>query len=108
MWSSAAIRCALSRICGICGEPLGRPVAFFGPDSEAETGLFTFPPTHLECAHEVLNLFVPIGGRHLGQPEAPLKWSLVTTAGFDLIRPSRRGAAVLFRPNSVISTTTRD
>lgn len=23
-------RCALSRICGVCAEPLGRPIAFVG------------------------------------------------------------------------------
>jgi hypothetical protein len=103
-----AIRCALSRICGICGETLSRPVAFFGPQAEGDAGSFTFPPTHLECAREALDLFVPIGGRHLGQAEAPLVWVLVTTGGFDLIRPTRRGGIVQFRPNSVIDTTVID
>ncbi|MGA8986407.1 hypothetical protein [Aeromicrobium sp.] len=99
-----AIRCALSRICGICGETLSRPIAFFGPESEGDAGLFTFPPVHLPCANAALDLFVPIGGSHLGQVEAPLRWTLVTTGGFDLIRPTRRGDGVTFRPNSVIET----
>ncbi|MBC7631390.1 hypothetical protein [Aeromicrobium sp.] len=103
-----AIRCALGRICGICGETLTRPVAFFGPEGEATTGLFTFPPTHLACAQEALDLFVPIGGRHLGQSEAPLTWALITTGGFDLIRPTRRGGVMQFRPNSIIEKTIRD
>jgi len=103
-----AIRCALSRICGICGETLSRPIAFLGPATEADDGLLTFPPTHLECAEAALALFVPIGGRHLGQAEPPLRWSLVTTGGFDLIRPSRRGGIVRFRPNSVLETRTYD
>jgi len=97
-----AIRCALSRICGICGETLTRPIAFFGPTAEWESGLFTFPPTHRSCARVALDLFVPLGGRHLGQAEPPLKWTLVTTGGFDLIRPARHGGVVQFRPNSVI------
>jgi hypothetical protein len=101
-----AIRCALSRICGICGETLSRPIAFLGPEGQADGGLFTFPPAHLECAEAALALFVPIGGRHLGQAEPPLRWSLVTTGGFDLIRPGRRGGVVQFRPNSVLETTT--
>lgn len=99
-----AIRCALSRICGICGESLSRPIAFVGPVAESDAGLFTFPPAHVVCARDALNLFVPIGGRHLGQAEPPLVWTLVTTGGFDLIRPSRRGGVVQFRPNSVIET----
>lgn len=99
-----AIRCALSRICGICGSTLSRPVTFLGSEEESAAGNFTFPPTHLGCAHEALELFGPIGGRHLGHPEAPLRWSLVTTGGFDVVRPTRRGGAVTFRPNSVIDT----
>ncbi|KAA1380659.1 hypothetical protein [Aeromicrobium fastidiosum] len=99
-----AIRCALSRVCGICGEPLTRPVAFIGGSEEAEAGAFDFPPTHLHCAQEALDLFAPIGGRHLGHAEPPLTWAIVTTGGFDLIRPTRRGDPVHFRPNSVLET----
>lgn len=99
-----AIRCALSRICGICGETLTRPIAFLGPGSDSESGLFTFPPTHVACARDALGLFVPLGGRHLGQAEPPLEWALVTTGGFDLIRPTQHGGIVHFRPNSVIET----
>jgi hypothetical protein len=103
-----AIRCALSRICGICGETLTRPIAFFGPLVEWDDGLFMFPPTHHQCARDALDLFVPIGGRHLGQAEPPLEWALVTTGGFDLVRPERRGGIVKFRPNSVIETVIVD
>ncbi|EFQ83392.1 hypothetical protein HMPREF0063_11665 [Aeromicrobium marinum DSM 15272] len=99
-----AIRCALSRVCGICGDPLTRPVTFIGAEEEHDLGLYVFPPTHLSCAEEALALFVPIGGRHLGQSEPPLTWVLQTTGGFDLVRPSRRGGIVQFRPNSVIDT----
>ena len=62
-----AIRCALSRICGICGEVLTRPIAFIGGTDEAEAGLFAFPPVHLDCGEEAIALFGPIGGRHLGK-----------------------------------------
>ncbi|MET1061965.1 MAG: hypothetical protein ABWX71_03640 [Aeromicrobium sp.] len=103
-----AIRCALSRICGICGETLTRPIAFIGSSEEAEAGSFDFPPTHLECAREALDLFAPIGGRHLGHSEPPLTWALVTTGGFDLVRPTRRGDKVTFHPNSILDTELRD
>lgn len=99
-----AIRCALSRVCGICGDPLTRPVAFIGSSDEAAARMFRFPPTHLDCAREAIELFAPIGGRHLGQADPPLVWSLLTTGGFDLIRPSRRGDPVAFHPNSVLTT----
>ena len=96
-----AIRCALSRICGVCGEVLTRPIAFLGPEDEALDGLFTFPPTHESCAQDAI-----AGEATLGQPVAPRRWLVVTTGGFDLIRPTRRGDPVLFHPNSIIETTT--
>ncbi|MCW2830585.1 MAG: hypothetical protein JWP31_1277 [Aeromicrobium sp.] len=99
-----AIQCALSRICGICGETLARPIAFIGSREEGEANSFVFPPTHLPCAESALSLFAPIGGRHLGHPEPPLEWVLVTTGGFDLVRPSRRGDPVSFTPNSILTT----
>ena len=99
-----AIRCALSRVCGVCGETLTRPIAFLGPEDEALDGLFTFPPTHVACAHEALKRFVPFGDGVLGQRLAPRRWVVVTTAGFDLVRPTTRGGIVQFRPNSVLET----
>ncbi len=45
-----AIRCSLSRICGVCGETLTRPVAFVGTPDEALDGEFAFPPCHVACA----------------------------------------------------------
>jgi hypothetical protein len=97
---SRAIRCALSRICGVCGEVLSRPITFVGPEDQALDGLFTFPPTHLACAHDAI-----AAGASLGQAKAPRRWLVVTTGGFDLVRPTRRGDPVLFHPNSVLDTT---
>ena len=42
-------QCALSRICGVCGESLARPVAFLGSVEEADRNAFHFPPSHIEC-----------------------------------------------------------
>jgi hypothetical protein len=83
-----AIQCALSRICGSCGEPLTWPVAFIGTEDEAEALLFAFPPLHPSCARELLD----VRGTRV----------MVRTGGFDLVRPTRRGEPVLFRPNSVL------
>jgi hypothetical protein len=40
------IQCALSRICGVCGEPLGRPIAFLGTRDESGRNAFHSPPLH--------------------------------------------------------------
>ena len=47
-------QCALSRICGVCGESLGRPVAFLGTPEEAGRNEFHFPPAHVACAEAAL------------------------------------------------------
>ncbi|KQP80080.1 hypothetical protein ASF37_03625 [Aeromicrobium sp. Leaf289] len=97
-----AIRCALSRICGVCGSTLARPIAFVGSSDEALDGEFAFPPCHEACAREVAGEV----RQRLGRPERPRRWVLVTTAGFDLVRPARRGEPVSFRPNSVLARET--
>lgn len=97
-----AIRCALSRICGICAESLTWPVAFIGPEDEAAVELFRYPPLHPGCAREALDLFAPLGGGFLGHADTPEAWTLTLTGGFDLVRPQWRGQPVLFHPNSVI------
>ena len=98
-----AIRCALSRICGICAEVLTRPLAFLGSTEEAAAGEFLFPPCHASCAEEAVREHAPRGAV-LGHAEAPAEWVVVTTAGFDLVRPTQRGGPVSFRPNSVIGS----
>ena len=51
-------QCALSRICGVCGESLARPVAFLGSVEEADRNAFHFPPSHVECAETALDAVV--------------------------------------------------
>jgi hypothetical protein len=97
-----AIRCSLSRICGVCGETLTRPVAFVGTPDEALDGEFAFPPCHVACAREV----AADPRQRLGHEQPPHRWVLVSTAGFDLVRPARRGDPVWFRPNSVLERET--
>lgn len=88
----------------MCGEALSRPIAFLGPQPEADEGQFAFPPMHLGCAREAVTDRAPTAGGHLGHPTSEGPWALVTTGGFDLIRPSRRSDPVWFAPNSVIET----
>ena len=84
-----AIQCALSRICGSCGEPLTWPVAFVGDTDEAAAMLFAYPPLHPSCARQLLY-------------RTPEPRVMVRTGGFELVRPTRRGEPVHFRPNSVL------
>lgn len=66
-------QCALSRICGVCGESLGRPIAFRGTPEEVGRNAFHLPPMHVECA-------AGLGER--------AETELVTTAAFEFVRPA--------------------
>jgi len=97
-------QCALSRICGVCGSGLGRPIAFLGSPEEEARNAFHFPPAHLECAEQLLAVYADVRGSVLGQAEPFDAWVIVTTAGFEYVRARRedidRRAA--FEPNSLL------
>jgi len=97
-----AIRCALSRICGVCGTSLTWPIAFIGTPDEVADRLFIYPPLHPGCAAEALSMLGGKGGGVLGHPADVTQWETVLTGGCDLVRPTVRRAPVLFRPNSPI------
>jgi hypothetical protein len=99
-----AIRCALSRICGVCGTSLTWPVAFLGTSAEATDNLFVYPPLHPVCADEAVATFGGEGRGVLGHSDAVSHWTIVLTGGFDLVRPTVHGGPVLFRPNSPIES----
>ena len=83
-------QCALSRICGECGRPLSRPVAFVGTPGEVGRNAFHAPPLHVPCAQTLL-------GRRAD-------WEVVTTSGFEFVRPGRDDAdrRPTFQPNSIL------
>ena len=87
-------QCALSRICGVCGRPLGRPIAFVGTAREVGRNAFHAPPLHLTCAHELR----AASGADPG-------WETVTTAGFEFVRPNRddEDRRPTFQPNSILA-----
>jgi hypothetical protein len=97
-------QCALSRVCGVCGAGLGRPIAFLGSELEQGRNAFHFPPTHLECARALLAEYSVVDVPVLGQDEILDRWVLVTTAGFEFVRPSREDLdrRPTFQPNSVL------
>ena len=81
-------QCALSRVCGVCGSTLGRPLAFVGSPEEADRNAFHFPPCHLECAQALLGVVTGLAEPVLGQPGPVTSWVLVTTPAFEFVRPS--------------------
>lgn len=89
-----ATQCALSRVCGGCAMALGRPIAFVGTPDELGRNAFHLPPLHRECAEELC--------RSVG---ADPTWVVVTTAGFEFVRPVRGDLdpEVRFEPNSLLS-----
>ena len=100
-------QCALSRVCGVCGSPLGRPIAFVGSPAEADRNAFHFPPCHLECAQALLDAVAPLDVAVLGQPQPVDTWVLTTTAAFEYVRPSIEDAdrRPTFEPYEVLTQT---
>jgi hypothetical protein len=100
-------QCALSRVCGVCGAGLGRPIAFVGSVGEADRNAFHFPPCHLECARAMLDAVAGLEVPVLGQLTAKPAWVLTTTAAFEFVRPSRGDADLrpTFQPFEVLTET---
>jgi hypothetical protein len=99
-------QCALSRICGVCGDSLGRPIAFLGSVLEADRNAFHFPPAHVSCAESALALWADSYSVALGHSSPPEGWVLLTTSGFEYVRPTSEAEdrRAVFSPNSVIET----
>jgi hypothetical protein len=80
-------QCALSRICGVCGAGLSRPVAFLGTPEEDSRNAFHFPPLHVGCADGLAATLrqhgVPLPGHE--QAVTPVR---VTCAAFEFVRPT--------------------
>ena len=84
-------QCALSRICGVCAEPLGRPVVFVATADELARNAFHAPPLHRDCADGLL-------------AEVGSGWEIVETAAFEFIRPHREDLdrRTRFEPSVVV------
>lgn len=97
-------QCALSRVCGVCGSGLGRPIAFLGSADEVGRNAFHFPPSHLACAETLVTAYAHVDVPVLGLAERPAAWRLVTTGGFEFVRPAREDEdrRPTFQPNSLL------
>jgi hypothetical protein len=88
-------QCALSRICGVCGSGLDRPVVFVGTPEEDARNAFHFPPLHPGCARTLTETLrthrLPVPGQR--QAVDPV---LVTCSAFEFVRPT--GADLDRRP----------
>jgi hypothetical protein len=82
-------QCALSRVCGVCGAGLGRPLAFLGSRAESNRNAFHFPASHVECARSLLGALREVTGPILGQADAEALWVLATAPAFEFVRPNR-------------------
>jgi hypothetical protein len=102
---SRVIQCALSRVCGVCGASLGRPLTLLGSQQEVDRNAFHFPPSHLECATRLLGAYAGTAAPVLGQPSGEHTWHLVTTGGFEFVRANREDVdqRPTFEPNSVLA-----
>jgi hypothetical protein len=100
-------QCALSRVCGVCGAGLGRPLAFLGSPDEADRNAFHFPACHVECARSLLQAVSDVDVAVLGQSEPVVSWVLTTTAAYEYVRPGREDLdrRPTFQPHEVLSQT---
>jgi hypothetical protein len=98
-------QCALSRICGVCGAGLGRPLAFLGSPLEVGRNAFHFPASHVECAESLIAAYAGVSGPVLGQDDVPDPWMLLTTASFEFVRANREDLdrRPTFQPNAILS-----
>ncbi|PKH39005.1 hypothetical protein SAMN05192575_103304 [Nocardioides alpinus] len=99
-------QCALSRICGVCGAGLGRPLAFVGSPRDVDRLAFRFPASHVDCAEALLASYADVVEPVLGQDSVPGEWVLVTTASFEFVRPSKDDLdrRPFFQPNGVLTS----
>jgi len=90
--SRRVTQCALSRICGVCAEPLGRPIVLVGTEAEEGRNAFHAPPLHEGCASALL------ARGDVGE------WRLTRTPAFEFVRPNRDDLdqRVTFQPNSLL------
>ncbi|WP_435745520.1 hypothetical protein [Nocardioides sp. SYSU DS0663] len=98
-------QCALSRVCGICGAGLGRPLAFVGTRTEVGRNAFHLPPAHVACADALLAAYRGVAEPVLGLDAAPAEWVLSTTASFEFVRPGRDDLdkRPTFQPSAVLT-----
>lgn len=84
-------QCALARICGVCAEPLGRPIAFVGTAEAVGRNAFHAPPLHGDCAEALRAQLDP-------------SWTVVHTGGFEFVRPAKQDEdrRPTFQPNSLL------
>lgn len=99
-------RCALSRICAVCGATLDHPLALLGSRTELERMEFHLPPLHEACGEAVGAAVAGAPFGVLGQDGPVEQWLLVTTGGFEHERPQRfdPDQRPRFRPNRLLST----
>ena len=97
-------QCALSRICGVCGASLGRPLAFVGSRRELDRLSFHVPANHVACAESLLEAYADLAEPVLGMDTAPGEWVTVATASFEFVRPDKRDAdrRPVFHPNGLL------
>ena len=98
-------QCALSRVCGVCGSGLGRPVAFLGSKVEADRNAFHFPPAHPTCVESLLEEARDLEVGVLGQDEPPAAWTIVKTAGFEFVRAGAEDVdrRPTFQPHAILA-----
>lgn len=78
-----------SRCCGLCGEPLGRHLAFIGGPLSHQSRLFTDLPMHRECAHYAIQVCPYLAAPHFKYAETTAIKTGVPVHVTDAVSPHR-------------------
>src|SRR6266508_2178233 len=86
-----ALRAAADRDCGLCGQRMGRWVAFLGGPRNVQHGGYLDPPMHVSCGVDATRLCP-----HLARQKVPRRPdggdpAIVTPPGFVEDKPTRTG-----------------
>lgn len=104
--------CARHRLCGVCGDALGRWVAFLGGEASADParGAYSDPGMHPACCEAALGLCVFIARPRVPRRTVPINVVDVSTpAGFaDDDDRVKTWVMVIARDYQVVGTRTRE
>jgi hypothetical protein len=84
-----ALRGAANRDCGLCGQRMGRWVAFLGGPRNVEHGGYLDPPMHVSCAEDATRLCPHLARQRVPRRPDSGDPDIITPPGFVEDKPDR-------------------
>ncbi len=99
-----ALRGAANRDCGLCGQRMGRWVAFLGGPRNVEHGGYLDPPMHVSCAEDATRLCPHLARQRVPRRPDSGDPNIVTPPGFVEDKPDRWAMWITDRYGGTTST----